>query len=161
MHYLFLYFFIAAFAKIRLGSKNNFEDFIVLKDLKANIAIGSSVHPKIIFLQLIEKNANVVALNIPDFDINNIETYLKYDSVQNYNTDWNIKIVNESMFKINNKLIHILNSRTAKDLNWRKYGVNYLIDASGVYLTHDKAKEHNVDYVIMCAPPKDNTPSED
>ena len=27
MHYLFLYFFIAAFAKIRLGSKNNFEDF--------------------------------------------------------------------------------------------------------------------------------------
>ena len=114
---------------------------------------------KIIFLQLIEKNANVVALNVPDFDINNIETYLRHDSVHNYNTDWSIEIVNESMFKIKNKVIHILNSRVAKDLNWKKYGVNYLIDASGVYLTHDKAKEHNVDYVIMCAPPKDNTPS--
>ena len=96
---------------------------------------------KIIFLQLIEKNANVVALNVPDFDINNIETYLRHDSVHNYNTDWSIEIVNESMFKIKNKVIHILNSRVAKDLNWKKYGVNYLIDASGVYLTHDKAMD--------------------
>ena len=33
-------------------SKNIFDDFIVLKDLKAKIATGNSVHPKIIFLHL-------------------------------------------------------------------------------------------------------------
>jgi hypothetical protein len=50
LHYYFLYFFIAAFAKIKFGSKNIFDDLIVLNDLKANIAIGNSVHPRIIFL---------------------------------------------------------------------------------------------------------------
>ena len=44
---------MAASANIRLGSKNIFEDFIFLNDLNANIAIGSSVHPKIIFLHFI------------------------------------------------------------------------------------------------------------
>ena len=39
---------IAEWAKIKLGSKNIFEDFTFLKDLKAKIAIGSSVQPKII-----------------------------------------------------------------------------------------------------------------
>ena len=38
---------------VEFGSKNILEDFIFLNDLKANIAIGSSVHPKIIFLHFI------------------------------------------------------------------------------------------------------------
>jgi hypothetical protein len=46
-----LYLFIAALAKIKFGSRNNLEDLIVLKDLKAKIAIGNSVHPRTIFLQ--------------------------------------------------------------------------------------------------------------
>ena len=33
------------------------------------------------------------------------------------------------------------------------------LDATGVYLTQESANEHNVDYFIMCAPAKDNTPS--
>ena len=41
---------MAELAKIKLGSKNIFEDLMYLKDLKAKIAMGSSVHPKIIFL---------------------------------------------------------------------------------------------------------------
>jgi glyceraldehyde 3-phosphate dehydrogenase len=114
---------------------------------------------KIVFLQLIEKNANVVAINVPGFDINNMETYLKYDSNHNYNTDFNIKIISETKFLINSKLITLLNSRDAKNLNWKKYDINYVIDATGVYLTQEMAMEHNVEYLIMCAPAKDNTPS--
>jgi glyceraldehyde 3-phosphate dehydrogenase len=114
---------------------------------------------KIVFLQLIEKNANVVAINVPGFDINNMETYLKYDSNHNYNKDFDIKIISETKFIINNKLITLLNSRDAKKLNWKKYDINYVIDATGVYLTQEMAMEHNVDYLIMCAPAKDNTPS--
>jgi len=118
---------------------------------------------KIIFLQLIERNVPVAAINIPDFDIRNLETYLKHDSTHHYSIDFTINVIDDQTFiinyKENSRTIHLLNSRDAKQLNWRKYGVQYVIDATGVFLTETKAKEHDVDYLIMCAPAKDNTPS--
>ena len=114
---------------------------------------------KIIFLQLLERNAPIAAINVPDFDIHNLETYLKYDTTHHYPTDWNFQIIDDHTFLINDKKIHLLNSRDAKQLNWKKFGVSYVIDATGVYLTQEKAKEHNVEYLIMCAPAKDDTPS--
>ena len=59
-----LYFFIAALAKIKFGSKNSFDDLIVLIDLKANIAIGSSVQPKIIFLHFFLIRKSIAGLII-------------------------------------------------------------------------------------------------
>jgi len=41
---------IAELASIKLGSKKILDDFTFLNDLKAKIAIGSSVQPNIIFL---------------------------------------------------------------------------------------------------------------
>lgn len=114
---------------------------------------------KIVFLQLIQQNANVLAINIPDFDIINIETYLKNDSIHRYDTTFDIDIISNDKFSINGRIIILLSSRDAKKLNWKEYGVNYVIDATGVYLTYEKAQDHNVDYFIMCAPAKDNTPS--
>lgn len=114
---------------------------------------------KIVFLQLIQQNANIVAVNIPDFDITNIESYLKNDSIHKYDTTFDINIISNDRFSINGKTIILLNSRDAKKLNWREYGINYVIDATGVYLTYERAQDHNVDYFIMCAPAKDNTPS--
>ena len=114
---------------------------------------------KSIFIQLIEdKEINVCVINIPGLDITNIETYLKNDSTHNYNNNFDFEIVNDSMFKINGKIIKTLHTRDAKLLNWRKYGIDYLIDATGVYLTYEKIKEHDVDYVIVSAPSKDNVP---
>jgi glyceraldehyde 3-phosphate dehydrogenase len=114
---------------------------------------------KICFLQLIAANAPVTAINVPDFDINNLETYLRCDSNHHYPMNWTIDIIDKDTFTIDGKTIKLLNSRAAKNLNWRKYGVNYVIDATGVFLTQEAAEEHNVDYLIMCAPAKDNTPS--
>ena len=37
-------------AKIKFGSKNIFDDLTFLNDLYAKIAMGNSVHPKIIYL---------------------------------------------------------------------------------------------------------------
>jgi hypothetical protein len=42
-----------ALANIKLGSKKILDCLIFLKDLNAKIAIGSSVHPNIIFLHFI------------------------------------------------------------------------------------------------------------
>lgn len=113
---------------------------------------------KIVFLQLLEKNTNIVAINIPDFDIKNLETYLKHDSTHKYNTSWDFELLDNNTFRINTRIIHVLNCRDATKLNWREYGINYVIDATGVYLTQEKAKQHDVDYLIMCAPAKDDTP---
>jgi len=115
---------------------------------------------KIIFLQLLEhKFINVCAINAPNIDIKYMETYLKYDSVHKYNTtDWNFKIIDNNHFQIKNKLITVLKNRNAKELNWKSLNINYVIDATGAYLTTEKCKDHNVDYVIMCAPPKDKSP---
>lgn len=115
---------------------------------------------KSLFLQLLDhKYITIKAINIPDFNINYLETYLLNDSVHHYNKKWELKIIDETTFKINNKTIKILNSRDANKLNWKAHGITYVIDATGVYLTMEKAEKHNVDYVIMCAPAKDNTPT--
>ena len=111
---------------------------------------------KSIFIQLINREDIVVtAINAPNFDIKHIETYLKYDSVHHYDTNFIIDIIDSENFTINGNKIHVLKNRDAKQLDWN---VTYVIDATGSYLTSDKCKDHNVDYVIMCAPPKDNTP---
>lgn len=113
---------------------------------------------KCIFIQLINNpNLTIRAINAPNFDIKYIETYLNYDSVHHYDK-MNIEILDESNFKVNNKIIHIFNTRNAKEIDWNNYNINYVIDATGSYLTTEKCKQHRTDYVVMCAPPKDNTP---
>lgn len=115
---------------------------------------------KIIFIQLLKENDICVkAINIPDFDINNFISYLKHDSSHKYIINNEIKIIDNTKIKVGNNIINILNSRDPKELNWSKYGIEYVIDATGVFLTLEKAKLHNIDYLIMCAPPKDDTPT--
>jgi glyceraldehyde 3-phosphate dehydrogenase len=114
---------------------------------------------KSLFIQLITNKKYIVkAINAPNFDIKMIESYLKNDSVHKYDIGWEIKIINDNSFLLNNNLIHVFNNRDAKKLTWNNFGIDYVIDATGSYLTKEKAKDHNVKYVIMCAPPKDNTP---
>ena len=113
---------------------------------------------KIVFLQLIEANANVAAINVPDIEISNFETYLLYDSNHHYPLNWDIEIIDKESFSVNGRVIKLLNSRDARSLNWRKYGIKRHY-ATGVFLTQEAAQNHNVDYLIMCAPAKDNTPS--
>ena len=116
---------------------------------------------KSILIQLLNNkinNINIKAINIPDFDIKNLETYLKNDSTHKYKTDFHIEIIDENRCKINNNEIFILNNRDASKLNWNLYNIKYVIDSTGAFLTRDKCNLHNVDHVIMCAPPKDNSP---
>jgi glyceraldehyde 3-phosphate dehydrogenase len=113
---------------------------------------------KSVLIQLINNEKfTVSAINAPNFDIKYIETYLNYDSVHKYDK-MNIEIIDSNNFKINDNIVHVFSTRNAKEIDWKKYDINYVIDATGSYLTTEKCKEHNCDYVIMCAPPKDNTP---
>jgi len=114
---------------------------------------------KCVFLQLLDNDDIIVkAINIPDFDIDFLEHYLKTDSNHSYNKKWTIKKVSNNQVRINSNLITILNSRKGEDLNWRDFDIDYVIDATGVFLTKEKAQTHDVPYFIMCAPSKDDTP---
>jgi glyceraldehyde 3-phosphate dehydrogenase len=114
---------------------------------------------KCIFLLLLNNdNIHVKAINAPDFDIAKLESYLKNDSVHKYQKDFEIEIVDNDSFLINGHLIHLLRDRNAENLSWKKYGIEILIDASGVYLTKEKAQKHDVERIIMSAPAKDDTP---
>jgi glyceraldehyde 3-phosphate dehydrogenase len=114
---------------------------------------------KCVFLQLIHNvGLHVKVINAPDFDIHKIEHYLKFDSVHHYDKTFEVKVLDDNAFSINGRITHVLRNRDAKQLNWSSYGINHVIDATGVYLTSEKAKQHSVEYVIMSAPAKDDTP---
>jgi glyceraldehyde 3-phosphate dehydrogenase len=114
---------------------------------------------KCLFLQLMTNDNIVVkAINIPDFDIQFFEHYLKTDSNHSYNKKWTVKIINDNQVRVDGNLITILNSRYADGLKWTDHDIDYLIDTTGVFLTKEKAEKHKVPYFIMCAPPKDDTP---
>ena len=67
---------------------------------------------KTIFLQLLDnKLINVKAINIPGFDINNMENYLRNDSIHEYNKEWEVEIINDNTFIINGQEVHLLNNR--------------------------------------------------
>ena len=115
---------------------------------------------KCVFLQLIHNpKFNIKCINVLDVSITEIEDYLKYDSSHKYNIDFSFHIISDTECKINEHVIKYVSERNAKNINWKEYGCEYLIDATGVHLTTEKCLNHNVDYVVISAPPKDNTPS--
>ena len=114
---------------------------------------------KCVFLQLIyNNNIDIKVVNAPDYDIYSLESYLKRDTVHKYKKSFSIIIIDNDTFKINGKIIHIMRNRNANELTWKKYNVHHIIDTTGVYLTQEKAQQHDVDYIVMSAPPKDDTP---
>lgn len=111
---------------------------------------------KSILHQAIErKKFKINAINIPDFNTNNLLSYLNHDSVHKFNNT-NYKYQNNS-FYIQDEPVHLYNSRTTDLLDWKNKNVKFLIDTTGVYLNSKTAKLHNVDNFIMCAPAKDDT----
>jgi glyceraldehyde 3-phosphate dehydrogenase len=114
---------------------------------------------KCIFLLLLDnERIQINAINAPDFNMSKLENYLKHDSVHHYTKDFEIEIVNDDCFCINGRKVYLLRDRNALNLNWTQYGVDTVIDASGCYLTQEKARQHDVKKLIMSAPAKDDTP---
>jgi glyceraldehyde 3-phosphate dehydrogenase len=116
---------------------------------------------KCVLLQLINNpNFSICCINAPNLTTEDVKDYLLYDSTHNYSKNFRIEIISQDSIKINNDIIKLFFDRNAKKLPWRDYGAEYLIDATGCYLTTEKCKDHDIDHVIMSSPPKDkNTPT--
>ncbi len=112
---------------------------------------------KCVLLQLLNNDKfSVCCLNAMNINIHEIEDYLSYDTVHGKH-DITVEIINVNTFKIKNHIIKLISERDAKKINWRENGCEYLIDATGSYLTTEKCNDHDVDYVVMTSPSKDNT----
>ena len=116
---------------------------------------------KCILLNMLEdEEIEIVAINIVDVPINEIEDYLKHDTVHAVlPKDYKVVVLDDSTITIGTRTIKILNDFKPENLKWKSHGCEYVIDSTGVFLTTDKCKLHDVPYVIMSAPPKDNTPT--
>ncbi len=117
---------------------------------------------KCIFMQLLENpDVEIRCINAPILEMKYVEQYLKYDSVHHYSRNFYFKIIDEDNFEISmnerRQRIHIFRDRNASNLLWRNYNVDFVFDCTGSYLTQEKCKEHNVDFVMMSAPAKDST----
>ncbi|MCJ7757278.1 MAG: type I glyceraldehyde-3-phosphate dehydrogenase [Gillisia sp.] len=102
------------------------------------------------------KEIEVVAIN-DIADAATLTHLLKYDSIHGrLNTD--IASVN-SHIVINNREIPVLNYNHPKDIDWSKYGVEYVVEASGKFKKTEDLKHHlkeGVQKVILSVPPDDD-----
>ena len=115
---------------------------------------------KCVFLQLLNtENVRICAINANNLVVEDVENYLKYDSTHHYCKKFKVEIISKNVFKINRHTIHLFGNYDAKTLQWKPAGCSYLIDATGAFLTTQKCEDHDIDYVIMTAPPKDSTPT--
>ena len=114
---------------------------------------------KCCFLQLINNDKfEITCLNAINISVNEIKDYLTYDSTHSvYDKTFDFTIISENEFKINRHNVKLISERKLSSIKWDTYGCEYVIDATGAFLTAKKYLEYNVNYVVFSSPCKDNT----
>jgi glyceraldehyde 3-phosphate dehydrogenase len=114
---------------------------------------------RFVFRQAILKGTiQVVAIN-DLIDVDYIAYMLKYDSTHGrFNGDVEVK---DGKLVVNGKEIRVTAERNPADINWGAVGADYVVEATGIFLTKEKAQGHidaGAKKVVMSAPSKDDTP---
>lgn len=104
------------------------------------------------------KNIDVVGIN-DLIDVDYMAYMLRYDSTHGrFNGD--IMVENGNLI-VNGKTIRVTSEKQPANLKWGDINAEYIIEATGLFLTKEKAQGHldaGAKKVIMTAPSKDNTP---
>ncbi len=110
---------------------------------------------RLVFRIGLERGINFVAVN----DLTDIKTLaylLKYDS--SYGV-YNKKIeAGKDFLKINGKKILVFAEPNPEKLPWKKLGVDYVVESTGIFKEHEKAEKHlkaGANRVLISAPSKD------
>lgn len=102
-----------------------------------------------------KENIEVVAIN-DLLDIDYLAYLLKYDSVHG-RFKGTIEVKDKTMF-VNGKPIQVTCEKNPEDIQWGKVGVDYVIEATGLFTDKDQAALHlkgGAKKVVISAPSKD------
>ncbi|GAY42474.1 hypothetical protein CUMW_067130 [Citrus unshiu] len=86
-------------------------------------------------------DVDVVAVNDPFIDAKYMAYMFKYDSTHGV-FKGTINVVDDSTLEINGKLIKVFSKRDPAEIPWGDYGVDYVVESSGVFTTIAKASAH-------------------
>jgi len=113
-----------------------------------------------LFFRAAAKNENVEIVGINDLiDVDYIAYMLKYDSTHG-RFDGDVAIENGKLV-VNGNAIRVTSEMNPSDLKWDEVGADYVVEATGLFLTKEKAQGHidaGAKKVVMSAPSKDDTP---
>lgn len=102
-------------------------------------------------------NVQVVAFNEASSSMEHLVYQLTNDTIHDMKN--NIKIINDMMY-IDGRYVHRFKTRKLEELEWGKFNVDVVIEATGRFLTKESCMIHIMNgakKVIMSAPPKDDT----
>lgn len=100
---------------------------------------------------------DVVAVNDPFVDAKYMAYMFKYDSTHGV-FKGTIKVLDESTLEINGKQIKVTSKRDPSEIPWGDYGIDYVVESSGVFTTTEKASSHikgGAKKVVISAPSAD------
>lgn len=107
-----------------------------------------------------KKDIDIVGINVREVDLEYLVYQLKYDSTfGRFPAELSY---DDSNIIIDGKKIPVFGESDASKIPWKEVGAEYVIEATGAYLTTEKAKAHleaGAKKVVMSAPAKDDTPT--
>jgi glyceraldehyde 3-phosphate dehydrogenase len=106
-----------------------------------------------------DKDIDFVAVNDPFMTPDYLAYMLKYDTIHG-KFEGTITF-DEKSVTVNGKQIHFFAERNPADIPWGKVGVDYVVDATGIFHEKIKAQGHldgGAKKVIYSGPSKDDTP---
>lgn len=107
---------------------------------------------------LTTENVEVVGIN-DLIDVEYMAYMLKYDSTHG-RFDGTVEVKNGNLL-VNGQTIRVTAEKNPADLNWKAIDATYIIEATGLFLTKEKAQGHlnaGAKKVLMTGPSKDDTP---
>ena len=112
------------------------------------------------FTRLSLKNTEIDVAVVNDLaDIKSLAHLLKYDSIHG-GVNEKFTIIDNSLHFDNGKIIHFVQEKDPANIPWEKYGVEYVLESTGLFLTREKANLHlqrpGVKKVILSAPANDD-----
>jgi glyceraldehyde 3-phosphate dehydrogenase (phosphorylating) len=110
------------------------------------------------FTRMTLDNPNVDVAIVNDLsDIKTLAHLFKYDSVHR-KLPHNFTVVGNTIVFENGKEIHFISERNPEEIPWSNYGVEVVLESTGVFRTQELASKHltgGVKKVVMSAPAKD------
>ncbi len=104
------------------------------------------------------ENVEVVAIN-DLIDVDYIAYMLKYDSTHG-TFSGDVSVANGNLI-VNGREVRVTAEKNPADLKWDAVGAEYVAEATGIFLTKEKAQGHidaGAKKVVMTGPSKDDTP---